>query len=364
MLKDKKLVKRVVKIAIIVIAAIALSAGGTWLAVNRVVRPPEVPDIPVVIAPLDLPVAVESYANDYTINDESEYEPENDYDDELPPPQLMQLEERRPSFFTFLILGLTEGNHANTIMVAAYDAETRQGYIISIPRDTRVDFHRTRRKIVNAYPVGYLGGRGHDGGIERMRHEVSTLIGFKPDFYISVDYEAFVRMVDAVGGVELNVPFHMLYDDPRQNLHINISAGVQVLDGQNALHFSRYRLGNNRRQTISDYQRIEHQQQVLAAVVRELLTPASILKIPEFSGIFIEYVNSNLAIGELTWFANQFRHIGGLEALNFYTLPTRGTSGAPYWYELADEAGILELVNRTVNPLVRNITASDLRIVR
>ena len=147
-------------------------------------------------------------------------------------------------------------------------------------------------------------------------------------------------------------------------MHINIPAGLQVLDGYNALHFSRYRTGNDRRQTISDYQRIEHQQKVLSAVASELLTPASILKIPEFMGIFNEYVDSNLTMGELTWFASQARHLGGLDGLQMYTLPMSGTSGAPYWYELANEAGILELVNRTVNPLMRDITASDLRIVR
>jgi len=303
-------------------------------------------------------------SNSSSTNNETNTNSEYDTYNELPPPHLMQFEERKPNFFTFLIFGLTEGNHANTIMVAAYDANTRQGYLISIPRDTRVDFERTRRKIVNAYPVGMMGGRGHEGGVERMRHEVSTLVGFRPDFYISIDYDAFARVIDMVGGVEIYVPFHMRYDDPCQNLHINIPAGLQTLDGHNALHFARYRRGNSNSPTITDYRRIEHQQQVVDAVIRELLTPASILRIPEFINIFNTYVASDLTVGELTWFANQARHIGGLDALHMYTLPMLGTSGAPAWYELADRDGILELVNRTVNPLVRDITANDVRIVR
>jgi len=249
-------------------------------------------------------------------------------------------------------------------MIVAYDAENHRGYIISIPRDTRVDFQRNRRKIVSAYLVGNLNGGGHEGGAERVKYEVSTLIGFRPDFYISINYDAFAKMIDAVGGVEIYVPFHKIYDDPWQNLHINIPAGLRTLDGVNALHFARYRMGNDRRQTITDYQRIENQQQVLAAVGRQLLTPASILRIPEFIDIFNDYVYSDLTTGELTWFATQARHIGGIDNLHLYTLPMTGTSGAPAWYELADEAGIIELVNRTVNPLVRDITASDLRVVR
>ena len=341
---------------------ISLAGGGIWFALNNTVRPPDVPSIPVAAMQPSLSSSGSSPESSLSAG----YESEEDYDyyDDFPQPILLQFEERRPSFFTFVIFGLTEGNHANTVMVAAYDAEAKQGYIISIPRDTRVDFQRNRRKIVSAYLIGNLNGGGHEGGAARMKYEVSTLVGFKPDFYISIDYDAFVSMVDAVGGVEIYVPFHMIYDDPWQNLHINIPAGQQTLNGINALHFARYRMGNNRSQTITDYQRIEHQQQVLMGVVNELLTPASILRIPEFISIFGDYIDSDLSMGELMWFANQARSIGGLDSLQMYTLPMTGTSGAPFWYELADEAGVIELVNRTVNPLVRDITANDLRIVR
>ena len=355
MFKNKRHIRFFLKAFFISTSVLSAIAGiGTygWFYINNAISPPVVPNISVVaIQPNS------SSSNSVTTTSYDLY-------DKLQRPELIQFEARKPNFFTFLLFGLTDGNHANTIMVAAYDADTRQGYLISIPRDTRVDFQRTRRKIVNAYLVGFSGGRGHDGGVERMMHEVSTLIGFRPDFYISIDYDAFVSLVDMIGGVEINVPFHMLYDDPYQNLHINIPAGLQVLDGHNALHFARYRMGNDRHQTISDYQRIEHQQQVLSAVARELLAPASILRIPEFINIFNTYVDSDLTMGNLTWFANQARHIGGLDSLHMYTLPMHGTSGAPFWYELADEAGIIELVNRTVNPLVRDITSNDLRIVR
>jgi len=345
------------KTLLISLAALAVIGGIGWVVISNIVRPPEIPVI----------IAANTFPGEALLPDHCKPDGDSDAvstDDDLSSPQLIRFEERRPSFFTFLIFGLTEGLNANTIMVGAFDAEARQGYIISIPRDTMVDVQRNSRKIVSAYPVGRLGGRGHAGGVEQMGYEVSTLIGFRPDFYISVDYEAFIRMIDAVGGIEIYVPFHMVYDDPYQNLHINLPQGLQILDGQNALYFARYRRGNygGPSQTISDYQRIEHQQQVLAAVLRKLLTPASILQIPEFVGIFNDHVDSDLAMGELLWFANQARNIGGLDALHLYTLPMLGTSGAPHWYELADQEGILELVNRTINPLIRDIAAEDLRI--
>ena len=360
MFKNKRFIKFFITSFITTIAIVALAGGGVWYAVNSTIRPPEVPSIPVATVNPGQPstgnLTLSQILGDHQQEEEEEYT--------WLPPELLQFEERRPNFFTFLIFGLTEGNHANTVMVAAYDADAQQGYIISIPRDTRVDFQRNRRKIVSAYLIGNLNGGGHEGGAERMKYEVSTLVGFRPDFYISIDYEAFTSVIDSVGGVEIYVPFHKIYDDPWQNLHINIPAGQQTLDGRNALHFARYRMGNDRRLTISDYQRIENQQAVISAVVNELLTPASLLRIPEFVSIFGEYVYSDLDIGELMWFANQARHIGGLDNVHFYTLPMAGTSGAPHWYELADPSGVLELVNRTVNPLVRDITLNDVRIVR
>ncbi|MCL1878446.1 MAG: LCP family protein [Defluviitaleaceae bacterium] len=328
-------------------------------AFGRTIRPPEVPNIPVTHMWDDDPFLQNSSSE----NADSGSDLEENSEAEIPPPLLQQYEDRTPMFFTFLIFGLTNGLNANTIMVGAYDYNTGNGYIISIPRDTRVAFERNNQKIVAAYNVGRLGGRGHDGGVSRMKMEVQTLVGFRPDFYICIDYDAFIRMVDAIGGVEIYVPFHMRYDDPLDNLHINIPAGMQMLDGHNSLHFARYRRGNFGRNTITDFQRIEHQQQVLNAVMEELLTPASILRLPEFFDIFDTYVDSNLSPGELAWFANQARRVNG-ESLHQYTLPIARSGGEPYWYEYPSEAEILELVNRTVNPLVRDITSEDLRIIR
>jgi len=335
MVNQENTTRNLTKTALIVIAVMLFAASVGWLALGNVIRSPEIPII------------------------SNEPDPEEGF-----VPDLRSDAERKPLFFTFLIFGLTEGDNANTIMVAAYDGEARKGYVISIPRDTQVDVQRSVRKINSAYAVGNLRGGGHEGGVRRMKYEVQTLIGFRPDFYISVDYEAFTHMVDAVGGVEIYVPFHMRYDDPFQDLHIDIPAGLQVLDGKNALHFARYRTGNDRRMTISDYQRIEHQQQIIAAMSQELMTPGTIFRIPEFISIFNTYVDSDLAYGELLWFANQIRNISGTDDLELYTLPTLGTSGLPHWYELPDKEGILELVNRTVNPFIEDITEEDIRIRR
>ena len=282
---------------------------------------------------------------------------------EIPDPRTPEGWERKPNFFTILVMGLDGGVNANVIMIGAFDNEAQQAYIISIPRDTRVDAQRNRRKIVSAYPVGMLNGGGHEGGVERMKQEVQTLIGFRPDYYVMVDFDAFIQIVDAFGGVEIDVPFHMRYDDPYQDLHIDIPAGLQMLDGKNALHFARFRRANRGFQQITDYQRIENQQIVINALLQELLTPRTLLQVPGMIRAYRDYVSTDLSVGEKIWFARQLPNFRDASALSTYTLPTAGTSGAPAWYEFPCEAGILELVNRTVNPFKQDITADMLRII-
>jgi len=278
-------------------------------------------------------------------------------------PESVTDDDRKPEFYTFLIVGLDDGINTDTIMVASYDGVNKEANIISIPRDSLVNVSRSVKKINAAYPSGTLNDGGLAGGVAQLGREVKTIIGFVPDFYIIIEEEAFIRIIDAVGGVEVDAPFHMRYRDPIQNLHIDIPRGLQVLDGAQALNFARYRLGSSGSRTISDYQRIEHQQQVVKGVLERLLQPANLLNIPEFISIFSDNVHTDLGAGNILWLAGQLNSIRGTDALSAYTMPTTGTSGLPMYYELLDEAAIIELVNRTINPFTLDITADDVDIL-
>ena len=277
-------------------------------------------------------------------------------------PEIIAVMERKPLFFTFLIFGIDRGNNVDAIIVAALDVTNGEVYTISIPRDTLVDAERRLRKPVAAYSFGRRDGGGHEGGVAQMNADVQTLFGFVPDFYVSLNYRAFVQMIDSVGGVEINVPFHMRYDDPTDNLRINIPAGTQVLDGERALQFARFRMANPGFRAITDYQRMENQQQIMHALFDELLSPQTITRVPELIGIYQQYVNTNLTNREMLWFAAQLNDLRDAE-FSTYTLPTTGTSGRPSWYELPDKEAILELINRTVNPFNYEITAEMVSIL-
>jgi LCP family protein required for cell wall assembly len=270
--------------------------------------------------------------------------------------------ERKPYFYTFLLFGIDDGNNTDVIMVAALDTVTREAYIVSIPRDTRIETQRRLRKPVSAYAVGRGGGRGHDGGVEELISDVRSLFGFVPDFYVRIDYEAFERAVDSVGGVRINVPFHKRYDDPVGGLHINIPAGIQTLNGRQALHFARFRNANYGHRALTDFERIENQQAIVRALFNELMSPATLLRLPELIGIYRDHVHTNLTYQEKLFFATQLNQMRGA-TISTHTIPIERTERAG-WYEMPCEEGILELVNSTISPFVADITPAMVNIAQ
>ena len=278
-------------------------------------------------------------------------------------------EDRREYFWTFLIVGLTEGINANTIMVASYCGVTREANLVSIPRDVPVHPTRNGRKISSSYMIGHRGG-GMAGGVAAMQRDVQTVIGFVPDFYVIIDYDTFFTIIDAVGGIYIDVPIRMFYTDPFQDLRIDFQPGIQRMNATEALLFSRFRQGNSGFPDLpgGDLGRIQSQHAVINAVIRELLQPASILRIPEFIRIFNESVYTNISFGDMGYFADQLNHIrrtdAGTDALSTYTFATHGGMANGVSYQFLTPANVVELVNRTINPFDRDISAADLRIIR
>ena len=358
MLRNKRTRVLFIRAFSITVISLFVIAGGTFLGWRSLVRPPIVPTMGQNVhgssptsgsnSGIDNPAfdAVEPHPDDAGINRDA--------------PFAFTDEDRRPDFYTFLIFGYDSGLNTDTIMVAAYDAAAQRAYIISIPRDTQVDVQRNVRRINSAYPAGRARGGGHAGGVDQLKREVQTIIGFRPDFYVSIEEDAFVTIVDAVGGVYIDVPFRMHYSDIYQDLYINIPAGRQRLDGENALHFVRFRYHYGQTSAISTHQRQEHQHQFVNAMMQELLTPRIITTIPQLIRTYLDHVNTDLALRNLLWFGEQF--VLGDITLITYNYPVTSIR-TTRWYDVpvADEA--LELINRTINPFTRDITVDMLQLV-
>ena len=258
----------------------------------------------------------------------------------------------KDGFYTFLIAGTDkEGNHTDTIIVASLDTAGHKVNIVSVPRDAQVDVKRNPKKINGAYAVG---------GMEQLKKEIKSILGFSPHYYIVVDLEAFEELVDAIGGVNFSVPQDMNWDDPAQDLHIHLTKGLQLLDGDKALQLVRYRKYVN-----PDIERVEVQQHFLMALADKLLTGSNITKIPEFIDIVQQHVETDLSLRDMQWFARQVMQLDPEKDFSVQTLPYSGFGdyqGHNYVYLSAKE--IISLVNRTINPYISNLTEKDIKIVR
>ena len=334
---------------IVTLSFILILIAGGILFFHLTVRPPMIP----VIADDD---GVAFHTPEFNLEDSR-------ISGERIAPEGVTDDDRKKDFYTFLIVGLDEGWNTDTIMVASYDAKDKQANIIGIPRDSLVNVRRGVKKINAAFGAGTLNGGGKEGGIEQLRREIKTIIGFVPDFYAVINMKAFVEIIDAVNGVEVEVKQNMRYNDPTQNLSIDISKGTHRLNGADALRFARYRRGVGGARTISDYERIENQQAVIKALLSEVIKPVNWLKIPEFIRIFADNVFTDLGLTDMAWLGTELKDIRGADALNMYTMPTAGTSGLPMYYELLDEPAVLELVNATVNPYTVEIKPEDVDIL-
>lgn len=185
-----------------------------------------------------------------------------------------------------LVVGL-ENLRTDTIMVASYDTESKIADLISVPRDTYYprDNERADTKKLNAVYSAE--------GIEGLTEIVQEILGIPIEKHVIFDYEGVVSCIDIMGGVEVNVPFHMQYSDPYDDppLYIDIPEGIQVLDGSQSLKFLRFRKGYANQ----DLGRIEAQQQFIKSAAKNVLSS----KLPAVIKEAYSNVQTNFSLNEL-----------------------------------------------------------------
>lgn len=262
------------------------------------------------------------------------------------------VKEYKKDFYTFVLAGTDyEGYHTDTIMVISLDTAAKKVHIVSVPRDTQVDVPRSSKKINGAYAVG---------GMEELKNEIQSILGFSPQYYMRVDLKAFAKVVKAVGGVEFDVPQNMDMDDPAQNLHIHLRKGKQLLDGDKALQLVRFRGYPS-----ADIGRMEIQQKFLKALAKKVLSASNVPKIPKFVDIFKQDVKTDISLRDLQWFALQVIQLDPASDMTVQTLPfikDGNYKGQNYLY--LDPEKVVSLVNRTINPYTTDITLEDVNIIR
>lgn len=285
-------------------------------------------------------------------------------------------ERKSEDYYTVLILGrdTAGGGNTDTMLLASYDVTNQKAAVMSIPRDTMVNVSWDVKKINSVYN-SYGGG---DRGIQALYREVSQLVGFEPDYKVVVEWEAVGRIVDAIGGVYFDVPIHMDYHDPTQDLVIEQVPGYRRLTGDDAMQVVRWRSNDNdspfgyRREDggIGDDGRMKLQQDFLKAALSQMMTIQNVGNINKIVKVFEDCVETDLSFQEIFWFARKAL-LGGLkmEDVEFFTMPWRGTYAwsRSYQQNLAYVVPmpnqILEIVNTKLSPFTETFTLRDLDIM-
>lgn len=224
---------------------------------------------------------------------------------------------------TFLLLGKDRvSGLTDVIMLVSIDTDSRSATVLQIPRDTYARYTEKAYKKLN-------GAMSALGGAEGLCELISDAANIQIDGYVVFDLDVVVKVVDAVGGVEIELPFDMEYKDPYQGLSIKFEAGRQTLDGKAAEKFIRYRSGYVR----GDIGRIDAQKLFMAAFIKKAcssMTPSTLIKL--ITSVFGE-VKTDMSLIEMTEIAVAVFDID-IENISMITLPggdiRAGESGA--WY--------------------------------
>jgi LCP family protein required for cell wall assembly len=233
-----------------------------------------------------------------------------------------------------LLVG-TDGGRSDTMMIMSLGLESKNIKLLSVPRDTY--YHLKGYNAYDQRKLNAVYGHGEEkGGVKGVKTAVEEITKLKIPYYIEVNYEAVMEIVDLVGGVEFEVPFNMNYDDPtaKPPLHIQLKKGVQVLDGPKAIQFLRWRKNNGSTGT-GDIDRTKRQQEFVTAAAKKAFG----LKLPMVIKAAYDNMTTNIALQDMLYLGTKM--IGtDLGTIEKQTLPGAVDMKNGYSYLLPDEAAI------------------------
>lgn len=233
-----------------------------------------------------------------------------------------------------------DGYRTDTIFVVHFDGERNSADLVSVPRDTMVRFSDSEYERIRSINRGTprtikLNEMTAYAGINNIKQytvkEIERVLGISIDNYITIEIDAFRKIVDIIGGVEVDVPMRMKYTDRSQGLYIDLQPGLQTLDGAAAEGLVRYREGYAE----GDVGRIKTQQLFLKAFAQQLLSSENISNFPKMIPTIFQHVKTDINILDVPkyyGYASSF----DVEAIKFHTIPGKPLYQNRLWYYVAD----------------------------
>ncbi|MFO7820330.1 MAG: LCP family protein [Halanaerobacter sp.] len=236
--------------------------------------------------------------------------------------------------FNLLLLGADKGRdgqaRSDTLMLMHLDLIREEISLLSIPRDTRVEFANGEYHKINA-AYSY-------GGVELVEDTVSQFLDIKIDYYLQMDYNNFIDIVNLIDGIKLDIAKDLAYVDKAADLDIDLAAGEQMLNGNEALDYVRFR-----HDYLGDIGRVKRQQKFLQAVADKVFSPAGILKMPQLLNKIRTSIETDFDLSNLLGVAELIKDFDFRE-IKTATLPGKAgyIEGISYW--LVDQERINDIL--------------------
>lgn len=267
---------------------------------------------------------------------------------------------RNKNEYNVLVVGKDRvGSNTDVIMVVNFDAATQKINVLQIPRDTYVEdpINVGQSKRINAiYAFAYMKNirsmshteASHES-VKYLEGTIEDTFGITIDNYFMIDLNGFVKIIDSIGGVYVDVPFDMHYKDEAQNLYIDLKKGPQTLNGNQSEQFVRFR----NTYVLGDLGRVSAQKIYLSALVEKLLSPEwfSVDSLTGVASNLIKYSTTGVSLSDIVGYLKKI-DFGKLsdDSITFYTAPGESffTKGGASMYTLYMKES-LEIINKAFN---------------
>lgn len=263
-------------------------------------------------------------------------------EEEVRETQTEELEEKEAKErVNILVLGIDaldskyadKGSRSDTMMLFSMDPKTNTAFLLSIPRDSRVQIrNRGMDKINHAHAYG---------GIDLSLKAVKDLLQIPIHHYVRIDYKALFKTVDDIGGIEVELPKDIYHSDPYADppLLINIKKGKHLLKGQKAMEYLRFRGYEGD----PDLVRISKQQEFVQKMMKKILSPASIGLVPKYIETWYSYVDTDMSKKDMLELAKDGIKLDPSK-LRRETLPGEGKYIGKISYFILDEEKMREQI--------------------
>ncbi len=276
---------------------------------------------------------------------------DDDDENEIETPENIETE------LTILIMGTDQSGYRTDSMLAAnIDFKTKTVSLFSIPRDYRIKLNTKVQDLINHHTDylkmtelhSYAKSADYVSPASLTASAAEELLGFRFDHIVLINFKAFREVIDALGGIEVNVPTRLYYNDPYQDLHIDLQAGMQTLNGRQAEGLVRFRQDNNGG-GYGDFNRMEVQQYVLKEFVKKVVSLDSALNANELFEIAKENVQTDANLKDLIYLLSRANEID-FNRIYSHTLEGYGdTIGGVYYYVPPKTTEIRAFVNQAIS---------------